>query len=210
MLRLGWAHGDDEIISTEQAIAWFDLPGIGKGPARFDFAKLDSLNAHYLRETPDGRLLDLIRPQLEARLDIVLSDQDQARLLAAMAGLKPRAKTLVELAENAVFYVTPRPLALDDKAAKALTPEARHMLGRLSERLADLAEWTEEAVEAEVRGLAEAESQKLGKIAQPLRAALCGTLVSPGIFEVMQVLGRDESLARIHDAIEGNPHGSMP
>ena len=210
LLRLGWAHGDDEIISTEQAVAWFDLPGIGKGPSRFDFAKLDSLNAHYLREAPDARLLDLIRPQLETTLDVVLSEQDRSRLLAAMPGLKPRAKTLVELAENAAFYVAPRPLHLDEKAAKALTPDARATLGRLSQRLDDLTEWTEEAVEAEVRGLAEGEQQKLGKVAQPLRAALCGTLVSPGIFEVMGVLGRDESLGRIRDVVENDPQCTTP
>ena len=125
LLRLGWAHGDDEIISTQQAIDWFDLPQVGRSASRFDMAKLLNLNAHYIREADDARLVDLIVPRLEARGDCILDDPGKARLLAAMPGLKPRAKTLNELADNAAFYVRRLPLAFDAKAEKLLTPEAR-------------------------------------------------------------------------------------
>jgi glutamyl-tRNA synthetase len=197
LLRLGWSHGDDEIITTEQAIAWFDLDAIGKGAARFDLARLTSLNAHYLRTTEPARLVELITPRLEA-LGHPVDDEGRRRLLAGMAGLLPRASTLVELAENASFYVAARPLAMAAKAAKLLTPEARERLGSLTPVLADCA-WDEAGVEAAVRSHAESLDVKLGQLAQPLRAALTGAHASPGIFEVMMVLGRAETLARIAD-----------
>jgi glutamyl-tRNA synthetase len=195
LLRLSWAHGDDEIISTEQAIEWFDLPGIGRSAARFDFVKLASLNAHYIREADDARLVDLIL----ARLGANLGDTARTRLLAGMPGLKPRAKTLVELAENAWFYVAERPLPLDDKARALATPQACQALGALVPVLSALAAWSTDSIEAAIRGFAEAAGFKLGQIAQPLRAALTGTTVSPGIFEVMVALGQAESLGRIED-----------
>jgi glutamyl-tRNA synthetase len=199
LLRLGWGHGDDEIISTEQAVEWFDLDGVGKSAARFDFVKLESLNGHYLREAASQRLVELLVPQLEKTLERPLSEQARERLAAGMDGLKARAKNLVELAENAVFYVIERPLSLTPKAAKILKPEARARLGRLHSSLSQLPEWNEAAIEAAVRAFAEAEDCKLGDVAQPLRAALSGSNVSPGIFEVASILGREESLARIAD-----------
>jgi glutamyl-tRNA synthetase len=199
LLRLGWAHGDDEVISTEQAVAWFDLDAVGKSAARFDFVKLESLNGHYMREAASARLVEAVVPRLEAMLEKPISEIARDRLAQAMDGLKARAKNLVELAENAVFYVADRPLPMTPKADKILTPEGRARLGRLHASLSALQEWNEAGIEAAVRVFAETENCKLGDAAQPLRAALTGSNVSPGIFEVMDVLGREESLARIAD-----------
>ena len=199
LLRLGWGHGDDEVISTAQAIEWFDLDAVGKSAARFDFVKLENLNGHYLREAASDRLVAEIAPRLENRLGQPLGQAARGRLAQGMEGLKARAKTLVELAENAEFYVVERPLAMNAKAEKILSAEARRRLGGLHNALTQLPEWTEAAVEAAVRAFAEADGCKLGDVAQPLRAALTGSNTSPGIFEVMVVLGRAESLARIDD-----------
>jgi len=199
LLRLGWAHGDDEVISTGQAIAWFDLDGVGRSPARFDFAKLDSLNGHYIREAADADLAGMVAERLQAATGRVLDGGARERLQRAMPGLKPRAQTINELAENAAFYVAARPLELSGKAAKLLSEDGRARLGRLRPRLEGLDDWSEAALEARVRAFAEAEDCKLGQIAQPLRAALSGSHASPGIFEVMAVLGRGESLGRIAD-----------
>ncbi|HZU90365.1 MAG TPA: glutamate--tRNA ligase, partial [Stellaceae bacterium] len=199
LLRLGWSHGDDEIISTDEAIRWFDLDAVGRGAARFDFAKLDSLNGHYIRAAADDRLVDLVAPRLEKRLGRPLSGSDRARLLRAMPELKLRPKTLAELATGALFVVARRPLQPDPKAAALLTPEARKLLGELSPLLAD-ADWRAAPLEHVVRRFADERGLKLGAVAQPLRAALTGTTASPGIFEVMVVLGREESLGRIADA----------
>lgn len=199
LLRLGWGHGDDEVISTAQAVEWFDLDGVGKSAARFDFVKLESLNGHYIREAASDRLVEEVVPRLEAQLGRPLTDTARRHLQQGMDGLKARAKNLVELAENAVFYVIDRPLSLTPKAEKILSPEARQRLGRLHTGLGALPAWSEAAVEEAVRVFAESESCKLGDVAQPLRAALTGSNVSPGIFEVMAVLGREESLARIAD-----------
>jgi len=201
LLRLGWSHGDDEIISTEQAIEWFDLAGIHKSPAQFDFAKLDSVNAHYIREADDARLVELVATRLETELSHKLSDGDRDRLLRAMPALKPRAKTLVELAEKARFYVAPRPIHPAADAAKLLTPDARLLLGELSQGLGGV-DWQVGALEARLRDFVGEKGIKLGAVAQPLRAALTGSLASPGIFEVMDVLGREETLARLADAAE--------
>jgi len=203
LLRLGWSHGDEEIISTEQAVAWFDLDAVGRGAARFDFAKLGNLNGHYLRETDDGRLADLVQPVLEQRLGRPIDAEGRERLLRGMPGLKPRAKTIVELADAAQFYVAQLPLEMNDKAAKLLNQDARGRLGRLIGALEALESWSEEPLEGAVRGFAEEDSAKLGQIAQPLRAALTGSTASPGIFEVMAVLGKAESLARIAEQTKG-------
>ena len=203
LARLGWSHGDDEIFSSEQAAEWFDLGAIGKGPARFDFAKLQNLNGHYIRSMDDAELLrrlEAILPEIEgsgefaARLDGVLAD----RLLTILPALKERAKTLVELFHSAAFLVAERPIALDGKAAALLDDEARARLGRLADRLAP-ARWTTGDLDATIRAFAEAEGVKLGTIAQPLRAALTGSAASPPIFEVLVALGREESLARLAD-----------
>jgi glutamyl-tRNA synthetase len=199
LLRLGWSHGDDEIISTEQAIEWFDLGGINRSPAQFDFAKLDSVNAHYIREADDGRLVELLVPRLEETLGHTLADDARRRLLRAIPELKPRAKTLVELAEKAAFYVAPRPISPAADAAKLLTQEARHLLDELGGGLAG-GDWQAASLEARLRDFVTKKGLKLGAVAQPLRAALTGSLASPGIFEIMEVLGRDETLGRIEDA----------
>jgi glutamyl-tRNA synthetase len=201
LLRLGWSHGDDEIISTSQAIQWFDLGGINRSPAQFDFAKLDSVNAHYIREAEDARLVELTAPRLEDALGHPLSDVPRQRLARAIPELKPRAKTLVELAENAMFYVAARPIATTADAAKLLTQDTRLLLGELGSDLTK-SDWRPEALEARLRDFVSAKGLKLGAVAQPLRAALTGSLASPGIFEVMDVLGREETLGRIADAAE--------
>ena len=202
LLRLGWSHGDDEIIATEDAIRWFDIADVGRAAARFDHAKLDSVNAHYIRAANDNRLVGLVTGQLERELGRAISAKERERLLRAMPGLKPRAKTIVELAEKARFYVASRPLLANRDAAKALTPEVRDRLGALGNALARVEEreWSAETLEAALRNFAEGHGVKLGAVAQPLRAALTGSLASPGIFEVMEVLGRDDSLGRIEDA----------
>ncbi|RJF84016.1 glutamate--tRNA ligase [Azospirillum cavernae] len=199
LLRLGWSHGDDEIISTEQAIEWFNLEGIGRSASRFDFAKLDSLNAHYMRQADDSRLVGLIAPRLEADLGRSLTDADRDLLTRAMNGLKQRARTVVDLAQSARFYLAPRPLAYDDKAAALLDDKGRATLAELAVRFANEVDFTAAALEAQVRAFAEERGEKLGKLAQPLRAALTGSTVSPPIFEVAELLGRDETLARIRD-----------
>jgi glutamyl-tRNA synthetase len=199
LMRLGWSHGDDEIISTEQATQWFDIDAVGRAPARFDFAKLDNLNGHYIRAAADERLLVLVTPFLERLLGRDLDASARARLLAGMPSLKPRAKTLVELAEAARFYVALRPLRPDDKAGRLLA-ESHDMLAPLAAELA-AAEWCTHALEDAVRRFAERHGVKLGAVAQPLRAALTGSTVSPPIFEVMAVLGRDEALARLGDTL---------
>ncbi|MGE5768492.1 MAG: glutamate--tRNA ligase [Bacteroidota bacterium] len=203
LLRLGWGHGDDEIISTEQAIEWFDLDAVGKSAARFDFVKLENLNGHYLREARSERLVAELVPRLEKQLGRPLTELAATRLSRGMDGLKARAKNLVELTENAIFYVIDRPLPLNPKADQILRPEARLRLGRLHGKLSALADWAEPEIEAAVRVFAEADGCKLGEAAQPLRAALTGSNTSPGIFEVMAVLGREESLARIADQATG-------
>jgi glutamyl-tRNA synthetase len=203
LLRLGWAHGDEEIIDRDRAIEWFDLDGVGKSPARFDLAKLDNLNGHYLRAADDTRLLDLIAPHVSAAVGRPLSEPDRGRLLRAMESLKQRANTLIELSENALFYATSRPLEMTTKAATLLDSDGRARLTGLKAALDGVADWSETELEAAVRGFVAAEEIGLGKVAQPLRAALTGSTVSPGIFEVMAILGRDECLGRLDDAITG-------
>ncbi|HEY6334307.1 MAG TPA: glutamate--tRNA ligase, partial [Alphaproteobacteria bacterium] len=199
LMRLGWAHGDDEIISTEQAIAWFDIRDVGRSPARFDFAKLDSLNSHYLRQADNARLVALVRPFLAKAVGTAPDATGEARLLRGMDGLKQRARTLADLAASAALYVRPRPISIDAPAAAILNADARARLGHLARRLAALDAWNQAALEAAVRAFAESEGAKLGEVAQPLRAALTGSTVSPGIFEVMETLGSAEVLGRIND-----------
>ncbi|MGN6355904.1 MAG: glutamate--tRNA ligase [Novosphingobium sp.] len=190
LLRLGWGHGDDEIISREQAVEWFDIGDVGKGPSRFDLAKLLNLNGHYLREADDTRLAALVAPLIAEAVDLPLLEQ-------AMPFLKVRAKDTLELASSAAFLFRRRPLSLDEKAAALLTPEARGLLGRIQARLEAQTDWTTEVLEASLKAMAEDLGLGLGKLAQPLRAALTGQTTSPGIFDVLVLLGREESLARI-------------
>jgi glutamyl-tRNA synthetase len=195
LLRLGWGHGDDEIISREDAVKWFGLDHVGRSPSRFDLRKLESLNGHYLRAADPRRLAGLVAPKLPgADLDL---------LARAMPALTPRARDLNELAEGAAFLAKSRPLDMDEKAASLLQGDAPDLLGHVHRSLAALADWTAEATEQAVREVAEAEGVKLGQVAQPLRAALTGRATSPGIFDVLVLLGREESLARVADAVSG-------
>ncbi len=205
LVRLGWSLGDREILSTEEMIRHFDIRDVGRSPARFDMNKLLSLNAHYLRERADAELVRLVLPRLEAA-GIRVDEAGRRRLEAGMAGLKLRARTLVELAEAARIYVAPRPLPLTPKAARLLDDAMRKNLETLAGRLVHLERWDEDSLESACRAFAGELGLGFGKLAQPLRAALTGTTVSPGLFEVMCVLGRDEVLARIEDAARGrNP-----
>jgi glutamyl-tRNA synthetase len=201
LLRLGWAHGDAEIIDTEQAVAWFELDAVGRSAARFDFAKLENLNGHYMREADDARLLALIVPILAERLGRPVDAASRDRLLSAVNSLKQRAKTLLELADNSIFFVIRPNYPLENqKAAKLLAGEGAGLVAEAASRLAELETWEPQAMEILVREMAEQKGLGLGKIAQPLRAALTGSNVSPGIFEVMQILGREESLERLSRA----------
>jgi glutamyl-tRNA synthetase len=199
LLRLGWAHGDDEIIDTAQAIEWFDLDAVGRSPSRFDMAKLDNINGHYLRAADNERLVALILPRIEGGLGRAVDAVGKSRVLKGMNGLKLRARTLIELAESAMIYVRPRPLPLDQKAQAVLTPEARSTLAYSVGILAKLPEWSAPILEQTDRTIAEQRGLKLGQVAQPKRAALTGSTTSPPIYEVMEVLGREETLARLRD-----------
>lgn len=198
LLKLGWGHGDEEFMVRARATQVFDLPGIGRGPARFDFKKLESVNAHYMRAADDPRLLDLATPRIEALLGHRLADT--AQLAALMPDLKARARDLNDLAAASLFLFRQRPLAMDERAAKLLETAPDGILLAARESLADVTDWSAVALEAAVKTLAEAREIGLGKVAQPLRAAVTGSNVSPGLFEVMAVLGRDETLGRIDDA----------
>ena len=190
LLRLGWGHGDEEFISAEQAIAWFDVADVGTSPSRFDLAKLQNINGHYLREADDARLARLVAARMKGT-------NNETLLTRAMPVLKVRAKDLNELAAGAEFLFARRPLVLDEKAESLLTSDARTLLGKIALALGEHADWTTESLEVRVKALAEDWGLGLGKLAQPLRAALTGQATSPGIFDVLVLLGREESLARI-------------
>ena len=196
LLRLGWGHGDDEIIGRDQAVAWFDIDHVGKSPSRFDLKKLENLNGHYIREADEQRLAKLVAPKLG------LSADQEEMLVRAMPELKARAHNLNQLADGAGFLFAQRPIVVDDAAGDLLGQDARLLLGRVHAALAQLPDWEHDALDAAVREVAETADVKLGKIAQPLRAALTGKTTSPGIFDVLVLLGRDESLARIADQMK--------
>ncbi|WP_267386860.1 glutamate--tRNA ligase [Sphingomonas sp. GC_Shp_3] len=198
LLRLGWGHGDDEIISRAQAVEWFDLSGIGKSPSRFDIKKLENLNGHYIREADDARLADLVA----GRCDPPLADAQRAVLEQAMPSLKPRAASLIELADGAQFLFRSRPLEIAPEAAPLLAGNASQLLAALHTALDALDRWDTESTESAVRQVAEDAGVKLGQVAQPLRVALTGRKTSPGIFDVLVLLGCDESLGRIADQIK--------
>ncbi|MBT5655009.1 MAG: hypothetical protein HOI80_05900 [Alphaproteobacteria bacterium] len=198
LLRLGWSHGDEEIISTEQAIQWFDFDHVGKSPARFDLQKLENLNGHYIRESSNESLVDLIVPILESELGKVLTSEARDLLLRGMEGLKQRAKTIVELAQSSGFYVYAQPIPLNEKAQAILTTEAKALIGKFVKAILERSpRWNHEALLEFARGFAEQEGIKLKDLAQPLRAAITGSNVSPGVFEVMEVLGQEKSLERL-------------
>ena len=197
LLRLGWSHGDDEIISTQQAIEWFNLESIGKSAARMDYKKLDNLNGHYIRETDDAVLVAELTAFLARETPPrILSVVARRRLEAAMSALKERAKTLVELVQGAEFLFSDGPRTLDEAAAKLLTTEARAVLGKILPVL-ERTNWRAEELEAAARGFAEQNGVKLGHVAQPLRAGLTGKTSSPPLFAMLALLGREESLLRL-------------
>ena len=196
LLRLGWSHGDDEIISDQQAIDWFDITDVNRGAARFDMDKLTALNGHYIRQTDDARLVELMQPFLT----LPATPETLLRLKRGMPGLKTRAKTLKELADVSLFYLRHRPIPLDDKAKAILAEGGRADLAGMIPALDTQADWSTPALEGWAKGYSEQTGQKLGKVMAPLRAALCGSTASPSMFEVMEVLGKDETLARLRDA----------
>ena len=196
LLRLGWAHGDDEIFSRDEAVALFDLGGVGRGASRMDYAKLTHVNGVWLRRADDGRLVKLVLARLAHRPELALGSIAAGRIEALMPALKERAKTVLELADAAAFLAHPLPLPMEPKAAALLTPEARLMLRDLGAALAG-ADFSLSAIDAALRGFAERNGRKLGQVAQPLRAALTGSTVSPGIDATMLALGQAETLARI-------------
>jgi glutamyl-tRNA synthetase len=201
LLRLGWGHGDDEIISREQAIIWFDLAHVGRSPARFDLKKLENVNGHYIRETDDSSLAALVAPRVEQLIHTTL-DADQRELLQrAMEYLKPRAKNLNELADGATFLFRTRPIGMDEAASALLDDAGLTLLADVHRALSPLTDWTSPSLEGAVRSVAEAAGIGLGKVAQPLRAALTGRTTSPGIFDVLVLLGREESLGRLGDRV---------
>ncbi len=195
LLRLGWGHGDEEIIDRDRAVQLFDIDGVGRSPSRFDLKKLENVNAHYIREADDARLAALVAQRMGQE-----GPEALALLTAAMPSLKPRARTLVELADGAAFLFAERPLDFDDKARALLDGDAQALLAKTGEALADIADWTVGAIEAAVRVVAEDAGIGLGKVAQPLRAALTGRTTSPGIFDVLFLIGKDETLLRLADA----------
>jgi glutamyl-tRNA synthetase len=204
LVRLGWAHGDDEIMSLDQMIEWFDIVDVGRSASRFDFAKLENLNGHYMRASDDATLLATFLDTLPylpggEAMSAALTPEKIEQLRIALPGLKDRAKTLVELKDGAAFLMVQRPLSLDEKATTILDGNARALLRDVQAVLEGVAEWTVESTEEAVKAFAETRELKLGKIAQPLRAALTGRATSPGIFDVLIVLGREESLGRIAD-----------
>ena len=204
LVRLGWSHGDQEVFSTQEMIDAFNLSSIGRSPARFDYAKLENLNGLYMRQSSDQELLDALKvilPEIGPARGVgtTLSPELEAKFLAAMPGLKERAKTLVELLDSAFYLYAQRPLQLDDKAKSLLDEAARQRLPQIAAKLAAVQDWSPAPLEAAVRAYVEESGLKLGQAAQPLRAALTGRAMSPGLFDVMAVLGRGETLARLAD-----------
>jgi glutamyl-tRNA synthetase len=205
LLRLGWGHGDEEIMDRDRAIELFDLAGVGRSPSRFDMKKLENLNAHYVRAADDARLAGLAAPLLAAKG----FEADMALLTAAMASLKPRAKTTHELAEGAQFLFVKRPIPIDEAARSLLDDASAALVRSVADRFRALGEWTMEAIETAVRAAAEDAGIGLGKVAQPLRAALTGRTTSPGIFDVIFLLGKDETLGRLSDIYDMSPAGRI-
>jgi len=198
LTRLGWAHGDMEFFTDAQALAVFDLAGIGKAPARFDTKKLENLCGQHMAITPDAALLHELQAYLAANAMTPLRDDQQDGLLRALPGLKTHAKTFPELIEKAQFILTSRPIALSDQAAATLDTVSRGILAHLTPQLQN-ASWDRDSLEQIVAGVAEAHGTKLGKLAGPLRAALAGRTVTPSVFDMLLVLGRDEAVARLAD-----------
>lgn len=199
LLRLGWSHGDTEIINRDEAVNLFNLESVGKSPSRFDPKKLANMNGIYMREADDQRLAELVYPLLQQRYGEMLDGTRKATVLAAMPQLKMRAKSVHDIADGAAFLFKARPLQIEDKAAEAIASAPNGILEKIFLNLSNIDDWTLENLENSVKQLVEAEDVGFGKLAQPLRAALTGANSSPGIYDVLKLLGRDESLARIND-----------
>jgi glutamyl-tRNA synthetase len=197
LLRLGWGHGDVEVLDRDEAIRLFDLDGVGRAPSRMDYAKLDHVNGVYIRQADDDRLTREVLERLAHRTDLALGAKAADRIRALIPALKQRAKTLVELADTASFLARTLPLPMEPKAASLLTPEARLMLREVAVALAET-DFTPPAIDAALRSFADASGRKLGQVAQPLRAALTGSMASPGIDLTLAALGKEEALARLH------------
>lgn len=204
LMRLSWSHGDEEVISTAQAIEWFGLDAVGKGAARFDFQKLESLNGHYIRTAENNRLADMVMEKLMQSHGDMLADDARSRLELGMTGLKERAKNINELVDNAMFYALSRPILINEKAQGILDKSALQHISGYKEVAASNEDWSEDTLQALAKSYADTHELKLGKLAQPLRAALTGSNVSPSVFEIMAVLGREESLARLDDALRAD------
>ncbi len=205
LARLGWAHGDDEIFSTEQMIEWFDLPALNKGASRFDFAKLENLNGLYIREADPAELYEIMcatAKEVERTTDYEGLTQNKQACLKAIPDLQPRSKTVLDLIDMAQFIYVQRPIVPDEKSAALLNEDARQMIAEIVSVLESLSDWEVEPINMAIRAYAESKELKLGKVAQPLRAALTGKTVSPGVFEVMVLIGRQETLARLQDQSE--------
>lgn len=204
LLRLGWSHGDEEIICTEDAIKWFNLDAVGKAPSRFDFAKLENVNGHYIREADNMRLVKLITPLLEEMDGVTLNDTKKLHLLNGMHELKQRAKTIPQLAESALIYAYDIPLPMDDKAAAALNEDGREIVADVQEVLSAItdADWSHDLLHQAVADYAAEREQKLGKMMLPIRAALTGMSGGPSVFDILSVLGKEESLKRLSYVIQ--------
>jgi glutamyl-tRNA synthetase len=202
LARLGWSHGDEELFSTEQMVEWFSLEALNKGAARFDFVKLENVNGHYIRGATPERLYEVMvetAAELDRAVDLAGLTGNKATVMAALPELQPRAKTVLELIDLAQFIYAVRPIKVDEAAAAQLTPDNRANIAAFIDTLRGLNEWSVDALDGAARAFAEARGLKLGKVAQPLRAALTGRTISPGIFEVMVLIGKEESLARLAD-----------
>ena len=197
LLRLGWSHGDSEIISRDEAVAWFDFDSVGKSPSRFDMVKLQNLNAHYIREKDNESLLDFLMPFIKEEI----SSEAKSRVLLGMNSLKERAKTLVDLADSAMIYIE-CPKTIDDSCSKYASPKHLDLLNKTTDIINNLNPLEEDALCEAIKDLAKAEGTKLVEIAQSLRGALCGKLVSPSVFEIIEILGKEESISRIKKFID--------
>jgi glutamyl-tRNA synthetase len=202
LLRLGWSHGDEDIIPIDKAVDWFDITHVGRGAARIDFDKLASINSHYIRESGDETLFDLIKGPIEERIQSSLDQESITRLKNGIPALKSRAKTIPELIDNIVFYVQKRPLILNKKATNILNSDARKRLAQLAKILGDLGIWSENSIEKVIKDFANQQEINLKQIALPFRVAITGTTISPGIFEVAKILGQQETMGRLKDVAE--------
>jgi glutamyl-tRNA synthetase len=201
LLRLGWSHGDDEIISIAQAIEWFTLENVGRSPARFDFDKLDNLNGHYIRECDAERLLSIVKSGLENTLDRALESAETDRLSRALPALAERAKRLPELVESASLFCNTRPLELTESAAKQLSDDVLPVLEKVAKELEAVTEWNGPVIKAAIMSFAEAEDLKLGKVMQPIRAAVTGGKQSGDLVETLEILGQGETVGRLRDRV---------